>query len=62
MECDFILYLFHILGERIKECGIDTISRSCPIEGVVRGEKILSFLPLHNSAVERSGGLLSWIR
>ena len=46
----------------MKECGIDTLSRSCPTEEVLMGENILSFLPLYKSVVERSGGLLSWIR
>ena len=45
----------------MKACGIDALSRSCPTEGVMQGEKMLSFLPLHKSAMERSDGLLGWI-
>ena len=30
----------------MKECGIDTLSRSCPTAEVLMGENILSFLPL----------------
>ena len=46
----------------MKAFDIDTLSRSCHIKGLMQGENILSFLPLHNSAVERSKGLLNWIR
>ena len=62
MKGDFILHLFHISGERMKACGIDALSRSCPTEGVMQGENMLSFLPLSKTAAERSGGLLSWVK
>ena len=41
---------------------IDSLLKSCPTEGFMKGEKMLSFLPLHKSTVKRSGGFLSWIR
>ena len=59
MQGDFILHLFHISGERMKGCRIDALSRRFPTERIMRGEKMLSFLLLHKSAVERSGGILS---
>ena len=39
----------------MKACDIDALSRSYLTEGVIQGENMLSFLPLHKSVVERSG-------
>ena len=47
--------MFHISGEIMKACDIDALSRSYLTEGVIQGENMLSFLPLHKSVVERSG-------
>ena len=62
IQGDLILYLVHISGERMREYSIDALLKSFPTEGFIEGEKMLLFLPLHKSAVKRSGGFLSWIR
>ena len=43
MTGDFILHVIHISGDRMIDCGVDTLSRGCPTEGVMRGDPILSF-------------------
>ena len=58
MTGDFILHLIHISGNRIIDCRVDTLSRGCPTEGVMRWDPILSFLTLHLSAQERSEGMV----
>ena len=62
MEGDFILHMNYIVGDRMIDYGVDALSRGCPTEGVMSGESILSFLPLHRSVKERSQGVVSWIR
>ena len=42
--------------------GTDGLSRGDLSEGVMRGKRMLSFVPLHLSALERSYELQAWIR
>ena len=44
------------------EQGTDGISRGNLMEGVMTGKSMLSFVPIHLTAMERSKGLLRWIR
>lgn len=52
MEDDLILRLIHVSRDQMIDCGVDKLSRCCPTEGVMKGESILSFIPLHLSAEE----------
>ena len=62
MTGDFILHLIHISGDRMIDCGVDTLSRRCLTEEVMRVDPILSFLPLHLSTEEKSEGVVLWLR
>jgi len=62
MESDFILYLIHISGDRMIDCGVYILSRDYPTVGIFRGEPILSFIPLHLSAEERIEGVVPLIQ
>ena len=54
--------LVHVSGERMKWQGTDGLSRGNLLEGVMKGENMLTYVPLHLSALERSPRLLSWIK
>jgi hypothetical protein len=55
------LVVCHVSGTRMIAEGGDGVSRGLLNEGVMSGEEILSFIPLHLSALERSKDLLTWI-
>jgi hypothetical protein len=54
--------LCHVAGERMKWQGSDGLSRGNLLEGVMTGEDMLSYVPLHKCALERSPKLLNWIK
>eukprot|EP00543_Licmophora_paradoxa_P004736 CAMPEP_0202454622 /NCGR_PEP_ID=MMETSP1360-20130828/12306_1 /ASSEMBLY_ACC=CAM_ASM_000848 /TAXON_ID=515479 /ORGANISM="Licmophora paradoxa, Strain CCMP2313" /LENGTH=48 /DNA_ID= /DNA_START= /DNA_END= /DNA_ORIENTATION= len=41
--------------------GTDGVSRGALNEGIMKGKSILSYVPLHLSALARSDNLKSWI-
>jgi hypothetical protein len=57
-----ILHVVHIAGTRMISQGTDGLSRGDLGAGVMVGESMLSFVPLHLSAVSRSQSLLAWIQ
>ena len=57
----FVLHVIHIAGTRMIASGIDGLSRGDTSEGIMAGENILSFVPLHLTASERCAKLLAWI-
>jgi hypothetical protein len=62
MEGSIRLHVTHIAGARMISQGTDGLSRGDLSAGVMVGESMLSFVPLHLSAMERSSTLLVWIR
>lgn len=56
------IFVSHVSGNRMIAEGGDGVSRGSLNEGVMAGEDILSFIPLHLSAIERSSALLPWLR
>lgn len=62
MNCGIKLFLCHVSGTRMIEQGSDGLSRGNMEEGVMTGQKMLSFIPIHQSALERCASLLPWIR
>jgi hypothetical protein len=57
------LVLSHVAGTRMIAVGGDGVShRGLLNEGVMAGEDILSFIPLHLSAIERSPTLVEWLK
>ena len=58
-----ILHVIYIAGTRMKKSGIDGLSRGNLMEGILRGENPLKFIPLNNDAMERLGGRMSdWVK
>jgi len=62
MRGDFTFHLVHVAGSRMIAQGTDGISRGCLSEGVMSGATMLSFVPLHLSALDRHPDMLPWIR
>ena len=56
------IVMVHIAGARMIAEGVDGLSRGCLSEGVMRGEPMSGFIPLHLNAFERSSGVESWLR
>ena len=55
------IQLVHVAGTRMIEQGTDGLSRGDMYDGVMRGESMLKYIPLHLNALERSPGLEDWL-
>jgi hypothetical protein len=62
MEYDFTLHMVHVTGTRMINQGTDGLSRGIFLEGVVRGEDMLSFVDLSQTAIERHPGVLDFVK
>jgi hypothetical protein len=60
LEFGFMLHVIHVSGRRMISQGTDGLSRGDVTTGVLQGQPMLSFAPLHLSATQRSPGLISW--
>jgi hypothetical protein len=58
----FQLLVVHVSGKRMQAQGTDGVSRGQLSEGVMNGEPMMSFIPLHKSALERSPELKDWLK
>ena len=56
------VHIFHVAGTRMIAQGTDGVSRGFLGEGIMSGESMVSFIPIHLSAIERSEGLAGWIK
>ena len=56
------IHIIHVSGERMKEQGSDGLSRGNLNVGVMAGKEMLSFVPIHKSALERSNTLTPWLQ
>ena len=56
------LFVIHVSGKRMIESGVDGLSRGDLNAGMMNGQPIHSFIPLHKSALERSPSLLEWTK
>lgn len=52
----------HVAGTRMIAQGTDGLSRGDLNEGVMKGDRLSAFIPLHLSALARQPGLKTWIR
>jgi hypothetical protein len=62
MSGGLILHVVHVAGAQIIEEGADGGSRGDLSQGVMSGQSVLGFVPLHLSALERSHEVETWIR
>jgi hypothetical protein len=56
------LHVIHIAGTCMISQGTDALSRGDPSVGVMQGQPIFSFVPLHLGALERHPKVLGWIQ
>ncbi|GFH49897.1 hypothetical protein CTEN210_06373 [Chaetoceros tenuissimus] len=56
------IHIIHCSGERMKAQGSDGLSRGNLTTGVMAGKKMIEFIPIHLTALERSSDLESWLR
>ena len=56
------IHVIHVAGTRMISQGTDGLSRGNLFEGVLTSGDMLSHVPIHLGACERSGLLLDWIR
>jgi hypothetical protein len=62
MKHGFALHVVHVSGTRMIAQGTDGLSRGILLEGVVRGEDMLSFVNIARTALERHPGLLNYVK
>jgi len=56
-----LIHLIHVAGTRMIAQGTDGLSRGDTGEGVMKGQTMLSFVPLHLSCLTRSAKLQDWL-
>ena len=56
------VHIFHVAGTRMIAQGTDGVSRGFLGEGIMSGESMVSFIPIHLPATDRSPDFLSWIK
>ena len=56
------LEIIHVAGTRMIDQRTDGLSRGDMYEGVMSGSSMLSFIPLHLSASERSPQVIDWVK
>lgn len=54
--------MIHVAGTKMIQQGTDGLSHGDLSGGVLAGQDMLSFIPLHETVIERSEILLDWIR
>ena len=62
MTGDCIIHMVHVAGTRMIDQGTDGLSRGDRNSGIMAGESMLSFIPLHLSAFDRAPDLEDWVR
>ena len=63
LEMQFLckIQVVHVAGTCMIQQGTDGLSRGDMFEGVMKGASMLSFVPLHKTAIEWSPKLIDWI-
>jgi hypothetical protein len=62
MTAGLIIHVVHCAGTRMISQGTNGLSRGNLLEGVMKGDDFLSFVPLHLLALERSPDLEGWFK
>ena len=55
------IHVIHVSGTGMIKQGTDGLSRGDMLEGVLKGRDVLSYVPVHLSALERDAFLKEWI-
>jgi hypothetical protein len=60
MEKGLILHVVHVSGRQMIAQGTDGLSRADHSEGVMQGNPMEHFIPLHLSPTQREGSVKDW--
>jgi hypothetical protein len=58
----FQLLVIHVAGERMKAQGTNGVLRGQLTEGVMNGESMFAFLPMHESALQQCSLVKDWLK
>ena len=58
----FKLHIFHVTGTRMIAQGTDGVSRGNLAIGIMAGEAMSAFIPIHKTVLERSPGFVEWVK
>ena len=61
MSGQCVIHVIHVAGTRMINQGTDGLSRGDKTSGVMAGENMISFVPLHLNAQDRSPDITAWI-
>jgi hypothetical protein len=61
MHGTLFIHVIHVAGKRMQSQGTDGLSRGSLASGVLSGDDMLSFIPLHQSALDRQPSLTGWV-
>lgn len=61
MKGAFEVHVIHVSGRRMIKQGTDGISRGDHAEGVMKGDNMKDFVPIHLNAIEQAPQLLRWL-
>jgi len=61
MHHGLFLHAIHVAGTWMQQQGTNELSRGCLMTGVMAGDKMLSFVPLHLSIIDSSPSLVAWV-
>ena len=62
MDGHLLIHLVHVAGTRMIESGVDGLSRADKTAGVMKGESMMNYVPLHLAPQEREPGLTAWVK
>ncbi len=62
MAQGLLLQVIHVAGTRMIAQGTDGLSQGDMCEGVMMGQSLLAYIPLHLNALERQPAILIWVR
>jgi hypothetical protein len=61
MHSNLLLHVTHVAGSRMINQGTDGLSRGLFAGGILMDQNMLSYIPLHQAALDRSTTLCAWI-
>jgi hypothetical protein len=62
MQGQLVLHVHHVAGTRMIAQGTNGLSRGVMTEGVMAGQPMVSFVPLHLDALDQHPAVLTWIQ
>jgi hypothetical protein len=61
MHRGLFVHVIHVAGIRMKGQGTDGLSRGSVYDGIMKGDDMMKYVPLHLSALDREHRLKNWV-